>query len=97
MKNRMFCRVAVFFVPVLAKAFGQDSGGFVDQKYTISAPGINASFINYGARLTNLFVHDKDGVVRDVVLGYDTPKEYINDTNGAHTYYGMSSLTGDIL
>lgn len=40
------------------------------QKYTISAPGINASFIAYGARLTNLYVNDKNGNPQDVVLGY---------------------------
>ena len=40
------------------------------QKYTISAPGINASFIAYGARLTNLYVNDRNGNPQDVVLGY---------------------------
>ena len=64
------------------------STGFIDQKYTISAPGINASFINYGARLTNLYVNDKNGNPQDVVLGYDTPSQYINDTNTVHTYFG---------
>ena len=38
------------------------------QKHTIEAPGIRASYIAYGARLTNLFVPDKNGVFRDVVL-----------------------------
>ena len=37
------------------------------QKHTIEAPGIRASYIAYGARLTNLFVPDKNGVFRDVV------------------------------
>lgn len=45
-------------------------------KYTISAPGINASFIAYGARLTNLFVNDKKGDPQDVVLGYDNGTDY---------------------
>lgn len=58
------------------------------QKYTIAAPGINATFIPYGARLTNLFVNDKNGNPQDVVLGYDDPAQYINDTNTVHTYYG---------
>lgn len=57
-------------------------------KYTIAAPGINATFIPYGARLTNLFVNDKNGNPQDVVLGYDDPAQYINDTNTIHTYYG---------
>lgn len=57
-------------------------------KYTISAPGINASFIPYGARLTNLFVPDKDGNPQDVVLGYDSGTTYLNDTETDHTYFG---------
>jgi aldose 1-epimerase len=58
------------------------------QKYTISAPGINASFIPYGARLTNLFVNDKYGNPQDVVLGYDSGSQYLTDTETVHTYFG---------
>ena len=58
------------------------------QKYTISAPGINASFIPYGARLTNLFVNDKNGNPQDVVIGYDDGAQYLNDTETVHTYFG---------
>ena len=58
------------------------------QKHTITAPGINASYIGYGARLTNLFVADKDGAPRDVVLGYDQGSQYVNDTEHEHTYFG---------
>jgi aldose 1-epimerase len=41
------------------------------KNYTLSAEGISASFIPYGARITNLFVKDKNGCFQDVVLGYD--------------------------
>jgi len=57
-------------------------------KYNISAPGISASFIPYGARLTNLFVNDKNGDTQDVVVGYDNGTQYLNDTETAHTYFG---------
>lgn len=57
-------------------------------KYTISAPGINASFIAYGARLTNLYVNDKNGSPQDVVLGYDKGTQYLTDTETNHTYFG---------
>ncbi|MCJ1295684.1 hypothetical protein MMC34_007248 [Xylographa carneopallida] len=57
-------------------------------KYTISAPGINASFIPYGARITNLYVNDKDGNAQDVVLGYDDGMQYLQDTESVHTYLG---------
>lgn len=57
-------------------------------KYNISAPGVNASFIPYGARLTNFFVADSNGVPQDIVLGYDTGEQYLNDTLGPHSYFG---------
>lgn len=70
-------------------ALAQDSSDTsVFTKYTISAPGINASFIPYGATLTNLFVPDKNGNPQDVVLGYDTGAAYLRDTETNHTYFG---------
>ncbi|KAM7198191.1 aldose 1-epimerase [Naviculisporaceae sp. PSN 640] len=50
-----------------------------DGKYTITAPGIKAQFIEYGATLTNLFVKDKNGNDIDVVLGYDDLDWYPKD------------------
>ncbi|KAK3358538.1 galactose mutarotase-like domain-containing protein [Lasiosphaeria ovina] len=52
-----------------------------DGRYTISAQGIRAQFIPYGATLTNLFVNDKSGVETDVVLGYDDAAYYAKDTS----------------
>lgn len=70
-----------------SRALAQSSNS-VFTKYTISAPGINASFIPYGARLTNLYVNDKNGNPQDVVLGYDDGTQYLNDTETVHTYFG---------
>lgn len=64
------------------------SDSTVFTKYEISAPGINASFIPYGARITNLFVNDRNGDPQDVVLGYDNGTAYLNDTETVHTYFG---------
>jgi aldose 1-epimerase len=64
------------------------SSGNAFQKYTISAAGINATFIPYGARLTSLFVSDKNGHPQDIVLGYDDPTDYARDTETVHTYFG---------
>ncbi|KAK4101178.1 aldose epimerase-like protein, partial [Parathielavia hyrcaniae] len=50
-----------------------------DGRYTISAPGIKAQFVPYGATLTNLFVKDKHGKDIDVVLGYDDVNYYPKD------------------
>lgn len=58
------------------------------QKYTIRAEGINASFIPFGAAITNLYVDDKNGVARDVILGYDNGTSYIHDAETNHTYFG---------
>ena len=58
------------------------------QKYTITAPGISASFIPYGARLTNLIVNDKNGNPQDIALGYDNGTQYLTDTETVHTYFG---------
>ena len=76
--------LAAFVLNVLA----QSSSSSVFTKYTISAPGINASFIPYGARLTNLYVNDRNGSPQDVVLGYDDGTQYLNDTETVHTYFG---------
>jgi aldose 1-epimerase len=56
-------------------------------KYNISAPGINASFIPYGA-LTNLFVNDRNGIPQIVVLGYNDGEQYLNGTETIHNYFG---------
>lgn len=58
------------------------------QKYSISAKGINATFIPYGARITNLYVVDKNGTYQDVVLGYDNGTQYLHDSETNHTYFG---------
>ena len=38
--------------------------------------GMQADVMNFGAILVNLFVPDKNGEVKDVVLGYDRAKDY---------------------
>lgn len=42
--------------------------------------GIEATFLNLGAVMVNLFLPDADGKIEDVVLGYDTVEGY--ETNG---------------
>ena len=50
-----------------------------DGKYTIKSAGISASFIPYSAAITNLFIADRNGTIRDVVLGYDNASYYAID------------------
>jgi len=45
--------------------------------YTISNPtGMTISVCDYGATLVSVKLLDKDGIIRDVVLGYDDVKGY---------------------
>lgn len=84
-------KLFVAMLQVLAFEFRGTSASQVsapgpDGKYTIEAPGIKASFIPYSAAITNLFVANRNGTVRDVVLGYDTATEYAEDQ--LHPNYG---------
>lgn len=40
-----------------------------DGKFEISSEGIRARFVPYGAAISNLFISDKTGTERDIVLG----------------------------
>ena len=51
-----------------------------------NAAGASASIIDLGAAVQSIIVPDKNGVLGDVVLGYDTPQEYL-DNDG---YFGAS-------
>jgi aldose 1-epimerase len=61
---------------------GPDENG----KYEISAEGIRGLFIPYGASISNLFIKGKDGVERDIVLGYDNASYYSIDP--VHPHFG---------
>jgi aldose 1-epimerase len=60
-----------------------ESFGFMpDEKearlITISGKdGFSASITNYGAKLVSLMVPDKDGNIKDIVLGYNSVEDYI--------------------
>lgn len=47
--------------------------------YTLTnSNGVEACITNYGGRLVSLMVPDRDGHLRDVVLGHDSIADYIN-------------------
>ncbi|PSW10287.1 galactose-1-epimerase [Photobacterium rosenbergii] len=52
--------------------------------YRIENKGIKIDISPIGASIVNFFVHDKHGVERNIVLGYDSSEKYQN--NG--TYFG---------
>ncbi|CAA9956499.1 Aldose 1-epimerase [Pyrenophora teres f. maculata] len=56
-----------------------------DGKYEISSEGIRGHFIAYGASISNLFIQGKDGVERDIVLGFDNATAY---EGKVHPHFG---------
>jgi aldose 1-epimerase len=62
-------------------SFGKTREGKEITKYTIrNKNGMECDVIELGAIITSLRIVDKDGKVKDVVLGYDTPVEYQENT-----------------
>ncbi len=53
---------------------------------TLTAGSISAKLISFGARLTELWVPDRDGTRADIVLGFDTLAEY----EATETYFGAT-------
>lgn len=66
--------------------FGRLPDGRTAMLYTISSGKITAKITDLGATLVQLWVPDKGGNMADVVLGYDTPQEYIDGT----TFFGAT-------
>ncbi|KAL2160402.1 hypothetical protein VTH06DRAFT_1575 [Thermothelomyces fergusii] len=59
---------------------GPDENG----KYWIYGEGIAASFIRYGASISNLIIEDKNGIPRDLVMGFDRASDYVKDKSHPH-------------
>lgn len=60
-------------------SFGKTNEGAEVTKYTLkNSGGMEVDIIDLGAALRAIRVPDKDGKVRDVLLGYDTPADYQN-------------------
>ena len=50
--------------------------------YTLSnAAGMEVCITNYGGRIVSVMVPDRDGVFRDVVLGFDSVQDYFPENN----------------
>ena len=65
---------------VAETAFGTlDDGGKVSLYTLTNAAGAEAKIINYGATVVSLKVPDRQGKLRDVVLGYDDLAGYVKD------------------
>ena len=59
------------------REFGTTKDGTMAYLYTIeNQNGMKMTVTDFGAALVNLFVPDRDGNLRDVVLGYDDARTY---------------------
>jgi aldose 1-epimerase len=65
--------------------YGQLDGRSV-RAVTLDNGRIRARLITYGARLTELWVPDRDGALADVVLGHDTLEHYV----ASKAYFGAT-------
>ncbi|KAF9456954.1 galactose mutarotase-like protein [Collybia nuda] len=70
-----------FIVLSTAVSFGRAVTPWPFDLTTISAPdgSVSAKFVSFGATLTELWVKDKNGKARDVVLGYDDNSRLLTD------------------
>ena len=69
------------------KTFGTTSKGVEASLYEISnGGGLRVLLTDYGASVVSIFVKDKDGNERDVILGYDNVKSYEKE----YCYFGAT-------
>jgi len=69
-----------------AAAFNSTVDGKPTALYILKNSGkVQAAITNYGARVVSLLVPDKNGVLTDVALGYDSIGPYVH---GPETYFG---------
>lgn len=71
-----------------ASAFDTEIDGKPVSLYTIEGGGLTAQITNYGARVVSLWVPDRDGCMRDVVIGYGNIDAYLN--NPGERFLGSS-------
>lgn len=71
---------------IVKEKFGTLKTGEEIYLYTLkNSSGMEAKIINFGAALVSLLVPDKDGKVKDVVLGFDKLEDYM----GNPSFFGV--------
>jgi aldose 1-epimerase len=61
--------------------FGRTPEGHTAHLFTLrNADGLEARITNYGGIITHLMVPDRNGVLADIVLGYNTLEPYLKDS-----------------
>ena len=65
---------------IIKQPFGSLADGTAVTAWTlISDDGLRAEILDYGVTIRSLTVPDRDGTPVDVVLGYDTLDEYVQN------------------
>ena len=80
------CAQPVRLLPV--SAFETTVDGKQVSLYTLTGGGLTAQITNYGARVVSLWVPDRDGCLRDVVIGYGSIDAYLH--NPGERFLGSS-------
>ncbi len=75
----------------MKKPFGTLADGRQPMLYTISGSGLTAEISDLGATVVKLFAPDAKGILADVVLGFDTPDEYLKSTTFFGTVVGRNA------
>jgi aldose 1-epimerase len=70
---------------ITERPFGNTDGQAITEYTLTNANGMQLSIINYGGTITKLTVPDKNGILGDVVLGYDSLSGY---TQRGNPYFG---------
>ena len=70
----------------MKELFGTLTSGEQAYLYTITDGSITAVISDFGATIVKLFVPDRKGNVADVVLGFDSPQEYLE----SGTFFGAT-------
>ncbi|HEV7330917.1 MAG TPA: aldose epimerase family protein [Flavisolibacter sp.] len=66
--------------PIEEMHWGEVEGRAISLYKLANSNGSKLFVTNYGATIQSLYVRDKSGKLEDVVLGYDTLEEYVNDS-----------------
>ena len=78
----------------MQKEFAKLPGGRTAHLYILKNGSLEAHITNFGATLHRLYVPDANGDVADIVLGFDTPEEYIRSTTFFGTVVGRNHADG---
>uniref|UniRef100_A0A5B7CG88 Aldose 1-epimerase n=1 Tax=Davidia involucrata TaxID=16924 RepID=A0A5B7CG88_DAVIN len=76
----LFCFIIVAFGVVVNGSVSKKETGF----YELKKGNFSVKLTNWGATIVSVVLPDKNGKLGDVVLGYDSIKDYMNDS----TYFG---------